>query len=76
MPKDIVIRTAKAEDASRILQIQKEVVLEGTFLTTVSDEFNKTVEQQRDWIENVLHNDKETMYFLLIYQMKFIFILP
>lgn len=62
MPKEnIVIRTAKAEDASRILQIQKEVVSEGVFLTTALEEFDKTVEQQRDWIDKILHNDKETM---------------
>ncbi|KXH86745.1 GNAT family N-acetyltransferase [Sporosarcina sp. HYO08] len=56
-----MIRTAKREDASRILRIQEEVVAEGDFLTTVSEEFNKTVEQQGDWIEKILQNDKETL---------------
>jgi len=59
--EDIVIRTAKLEDALSILHIQKEVVSEGNFLTTVSEEFNKTVEQQRDWIDKILQNDKESM---------------
>ncbi|WP_411954806.1 N-acetyltransferase family protein [Alkalibacillus sp. S2W] len=59
--EDVVIRQAKLEDASEILHIQEEVVSEGDFLTTVSEEFNKTVEQQRDWIEKVLENDKDTM---------------
>jgi RimJ/RimL family protein N-acetyltransferase len=61
LKKDVVIRTAKTDDASRILDIQKEVILEGAFLITVSEEFNKTVEQQREWIEGILANDKETV---------------
>ncbi|MDQ0160655.1 ribosomal protein S18 acetylase RimI-like enzyme [Alkalibacillus salilacus] len=65
--EDVVIRQAKIEDASGILHIQEEVVLEGKFLTTVSEEFNKTVEQQRDWVEKVLKNDKETML-VAVYQ--------
>lgn len=59
--ENTIIRTANLEDASRTLQIQKEVVEEGVFLTTSSDEFDKTVEQQRDWMEKILANDKETM---------------
>jgi len=59
--EDIVIRTVKSKNASSIFHIQKEVVSEGNFLTTASEEFNKTVEQQRDWIEKILQNDKEIM---------------
>lgn len=59
--ENIVVRTAKVEDASRTLQIQKEVVAEGIFLTTTSEEFDKTVDQQRDWIDKILRNDQETM---------------
>lgn len=59
--ENITIRTAKAADASRILQIQKEVVAEEVFLTTTSKELDKTVAQQRDWIKNILRNDRETM---------------
>jgi RimJ/RimL family protein N-acetyltransferase len=58
---DVVIRTARLEDALAILNIQKEVVAEGELLTTVSEEFNTTPEQQRNWIEKILQNDKETM---------------
>lgn len=61
LSENTVIRKANLEDASRTLQIQKEVVEEGVFLTTSSDEFDKTVEQQRDWMEKILTNDKETM---------------
>jgi len=58
---NIVIRTAKTEDAARILQIQKEVVAEKIYLATASEEFDKTVEQQRDWMEKILTNNRETM---------------
>lgn len=59
--EDIVIREVKLDDALAILKIQKEVVSEEDFLITVSEEFNKTLEQQNEWIENILQNDKETM---------------
>lgn len=59
--ENTIIRTAKPDDALSILQIQKDVVAEGTFLTTTPNEFDKTVEQQRNWIENILINDKETI---------------
>lgn len=59
--ENIVVRTAKAEDASRTLQIQQEVVAEGIFLTTSSEEFDKTVDQQKDWINKILRSDYETM---------------
>lgn len=59
--ENIVVRTAKVEDALRTLQIQREVVAEGIYLTTSAEEFDKTVDQQRDWINKVLHNDYETM---------------
>lgn len=59
--EDIFIRRVKLEDALTILHIQTEVVSEGDFLITVPEEFNKTLEQQRGWIETILQNDKETM---------------
>jgi len=61
LSESTVVRKANLEDASRILQIQKEVVEEDVYLTTSSDEFDKTIEQQRDWMEKILANDKETM---------------
>ncbi|WP_019376650.1 GNAT family N-acetyltransferase [Virgibacillus halodenitrificans] len=62
LPKEkIVIRTANTKDAPRILQIEREVVSEETFLITSLEEFDKTVDQQSDWIENMIHNDRETM---------------
>ncbi|MBT2663306.1 N-acetyltransferase [Bacillus sp. ISL-45] len=59
--EDIVIRRANLGDALAILHIQKEVVSEGDYLITLSEEFNKTLEQQREWIGKILQNDKETI---------------
>lgn len=59
--ESVLIRTAKAEDALRILQIQNEVVLEGAFLITVAEEFTKTVVQQKEWIEGILATDRATI---------------
>ncbi|WP_121615417.1 GNAT family N-acetyltransferase [Virgibacillus halodenitrificans] len=62
LPKEkIVIRTANTKDAPRILQIEREVVSEESFLITSLEEFDKTVDQQSDWIEKMIHNDRETM---------------
>lgn len=44
LKENIVIRTAKLQDALETLKIQKEVVAEGIFLTTSSSEFDKTEE--------------------------------
>ena len=59
--ENIIIRTAEPKDATKILQIQKEVVAEGVYLTTSTEEFNKTVDQQREWMDKILHNHQETM---------------
>lgn len=61
LQKNTVIRKANLEDAHRVLQIQKEVVAEDIFLTTSPDEFNKTVGHQKDWMEKILNNNRETM---------------
>ncbi|MBT2636649.1 hypothetical protein [Bacillus sp. ISL-39] len=59
--EDIVIQRANLEDALAILHIQKEVVSGGDYLITLSEEFNKTLEQQREWIGKILQNVKETI---------------
>lgn len=62
--KDIVsyiVRTGKIEDAEAILDIQKSVVSEGEFLIAYPEEFNKTSSQQREWVQSILENEKETL---------------
>lgn len=55
------IRTVRLEDATSVLALQCEVVAEGEFFIAVSEEYNKTLEQQREWIQNVIENERETM---------------
>jgi RimJ/RimL family protein N-acetyltransferase len=62
--KDIgscIVRTGKLEDAEAILDIQKSVVSEGEFLISVSEEFNKTSSQQKEWVQSILENENETL---------------
>ena len=59
--EDTVIRRVNLEDALTILHIQTEVVSEGDYLITVSEEFHNSLDQQREWIGKILQNDKETM---------------
>ncbi|MED2972857.1 GNAT family N-acetyltransferase [Fictibacillus sp. B-59209] len=61
--KDIsyVVRTGKIEDAEAILDIQRSVVSEGEFLISLSEEFNKTSSQQREWVQSLLENVNETL---------------
>ncbi|SFE99941.1 L-amino acid N-acyltransferase YncA [Bacillus sp. OV194] len=61
--KDIsyVVRTGKLEDAEAILDIQRSVVSEGEFLISLSEEFNKTLSQQREWVQSLLENENETL---------------
>ncbi|MED2974239.1 GNAT family N-acetyltransferase [Fictibacillus sp. B-59209] len=57
----VKVRTVKLEDALAVLTIQKEVVAEGEFLPTISAEFKKTDDHQREWIRLLLENERETM---------------
>lgn len=61
LKENTIIRKATLADAEKILQIQKEVVKEGMFLTTSTEEFNQTVEQQKDWMRKIIDSNKETM---------------
>ncbi|CAH0314777.1 Putative phosphinothricin acetyltransferase YwnH [Peribacillus sp. Bi96] len=62
--KDIssyIVRTGKIEDAEAILEIQKSVVSEGKFLIAYPEEFNRTSSQQKEWMQSILDNEKETL---------------
>ncbi|MET3698865.1 ribosomal protein S18 acetylase RimI-like enzyme [Bacillus oleivorans] len=56
-----IIRTAVLEDAQAILQIQKEVIAERDYLMSVPEEFNQTLDQQKNWIKKILDNERETI---------------
>ncbi|WP_373459012.1 N-acetyltransferase family protein [Peribacillus sp. V2I11] len=55
------VRTGELEDAEAVLDIQNAVISEGEYFIAVSEEFNKTPEQQRDWIRRLLENERETI---------------
>ncbi|WP_062104383.1 GNAT family N-acetyltransferase [Bacillus niameyensis] len=57
----VKIRTAHVNDSEQILEMQKQVVAEGEFLTTVIEELShRTIEQQQAWVRKVLENERET----------------
>lgn len=58
----VTIRFARIEDAAAILSIQRDVFCEGEFFIAVSEEFNKTMEQQLAWIQSIIDNDRDTMF--------------
>ncbi|WP_138420841.1 GNAT family N-acetyltransferase [Aquibacillus sediminis] len=53
------IRTGQLDDAKAILDIERDVVMENKYLISVPDEFDKTLEQQRIWLQKVLVNERE-----------------
>ncbi|ALC91769.1 acetyltransferase [Bacillus sp. FJAT-18017] len=61
MEPKIIIRPAKLEDAETVLNIHKSVIAEGLYLTPVSDEFTRTVEEQRDSLRKLVASDREIM---------------
>ncbi|MED4691258.1 N-acetyltransferase family protein, partial [Peribacillus frigoritolerans] len=56
-----MIRTGVLEDAEAVLDVQNSVISEGEYFIAVSEEFNKTPEQQRDWLRRLLENERETI---------------
>ncbi|WP_043932959.1 GNAT family N-acetyltransferase [Bacillus sp. EB01] len=58
----ILIRPAKLGDAETVLNIHKSVIAEGLYLTPASEEFTRTVEEQRDSLKNLLASDREIMF--------------
>ncbi|RCX21427.1 RimJ/RimL family protein N-acetyltransferase [Fontibacillus phaseoli] len=59
----IEIRTAVGHDADRILAYNREIISSESFLLTVPEEFDRTVEMEREWIEETLN--KESSLILL-----------
>ena len=60
--KNCIIRTGELEDAEAVLDVQNSVISEGEYFIALSEEFNKTPEQQRDWIRRLLENERETIF--------------
>ncbi|CRK83227.1 GNAT family N-acetyltransferase [Neobacillus massiliamazoniensis] len=56
-----IVRTGKIEDAEVTLDIQRSVVSEGEYLIAYPEEFTNTLNQQREYIQNILENENETI---------------
>ncbi|GAB0171564.1 GNAT family N-acetyltransferase [Lysinibacillus sp. CTST325] len=62
MEQQIKIRVAIEEDAATMLEIQKEVLAEETYLITTVEEFKQTINEQREWIQAKITNERETIF--------------
>lgn len=58
---ETLIRFGRLDDAESILEIQKAVVLENDYLILSSEEFDRTIEQTKNWISKILKNDRDTI---------------
>lgn len=57
----VFIRTGKLDDAEIILELQRDVISENEYMIVVSEEFDKTTEQQRNWLKKILESERETI---------------
>lgn len=71
MEQQIKIRVAVEEDAATMLEIQKAVLAEGNYLITTIEEFQQTIDEQKQWIQVKLANKRETI-FIAQYQEKIV----
>ncbi|MGE7675451.1 N-acetyltransferase family protein [Lysinibacillus sp. NPDC094403] len=71
MEKQINIRVVVEEDAATMLEIQKEVLAEEDFLITTVEEFQRSIDEQKQWIQAKLANERETI-FIAQYQGKLV----
>ncbi len=58
---NVTIRSVRLEDAEAILNLNREIISEGEFFIVVEQEYEKTLEQQIQSIQNVIQNERETM---------------
>ncbi|CAM3667120.1 GNAT family N-acetyltransferase [Aeromicrobium ponti] len=57
-----MIRDAQVEDAETILDLEKSVFSEREYFIALPEELEKTpIQKQRQWIRNILENEKETL---------------
>ncbi|MGN7400009.1 GNAT family N-acetyltransferase [Cytobacillus praedii] len=57
----VSLRTGKLADAEAVFEIQSEVFSENKYMVTVSEEFEESTEQLRNWIQSIVENEKETI---------------
>ncbi|AMW99280.1 GNAT family N-acetyltransferase [Rummeliibacillus stabekisii] len=57
----VSLRKGNINDAKKVLELQKEVLLESEFMISVIEEYEETSEQIRNWIEKILENEREKL---------------
>jgi ribosomal protein S18 acetylase RimI-like enzyme len=58
---EVIIRTGRLDDSKAILDIKRDVISENEYWIASLEEFNKTITQQRDSIQRILENERETI---------------
>ncbi|PFA69165.1 GNAT family N-acetyltransferase [Bacillus sp. AFS015802] len=57
-----IIRTGRQEDAESLLEISSSVITEGNYFISTAEEFDKeSIQQQREIIQGIISNEKETL---------------
>ncbi len=56
-----VIRPATLEDSDAVLDIHTDVISEGAYFIAVSEEFTRTTEEQYEWMQKRLKNERDTL---------------
>ncbi|MYL70564.1 GNAT family N-acetyltransferase [Halobacillus litoralis] len=55
--QEVQVRTARIEDAFKILEFNKEIISNSPYLLTTEEEFQLTVEQQKDFIKKIVNDE-------------------
>ena len=55
------LRVVTIDDAEVLLEIQSEVAMENKYLISVIEEFELSIEKQRDSVQSTLENPRETL---------------
>ncbi|WP_312098890.1 GNAT family N-acetyltransferase [Niallia sp.] len=60
--QNCTIRTADLKDAEALIEISNSIIYEGDYFIRVSEELDKeSIIQQKDQIQQILNNEKETL---------------
>lgn len=56
------IRAGTIADAEGTFEVQKAVIAEGGYLMTAPEEFNKTIDQHKEWINRITASEREALF--------------
>lgn len=58
---NVLVRTGEIDDAQQVLDIQRETILENDYLISVPEEFDKTIVEQKKWMQELIENERKTI---------------